>query len=130
MHLAAFGAGLLGDELHAEDASGNVLHLVQAFGELHSAPFAPAAGVDLRLDDVPAGAGVGGELFGGGYGLLGGIGGDAFLHADAVFFQDFLALVFVNVHKNGKGVVLATLTFGWGESTKQAGSSPIVVGMA
>ena len=104
MHFAAFRAGLLGDELHAEDVAGNFFHLLQVFGEFHSAPFAPTTRVNLRLDNVPAGTGIGGELLGGGHGLLGRVGHDAFLHAHAVFFQDFLALIFVNVHKNGKGV--------------------------
>jgi hypothetical protein len=68
--------------------------------------------VDLRLDDVPASAGFSSQFFGGGYGLLGRVGYDAFLDTDAVFFQDFLTLVFVNVHKNGKGVGYSSLTFG------------------
>ena len=101
VHEAAFGACLLGDKLHTDDVASNFPHLFQIFGQLHPTPFAAPASVDLGFDDVPAGTGIGSQLFGGGYGLLGRVGYDAFLHADAVFFQDFFALIFVNVHKNG-----------------------------
>ena len=51
-HLLAIGAGLVGDQLHAEDLTGQLASLFRRTGELHSAALAAAAGMDLRLDDA------------------------------------------------------------------------------
>jgi hypothetical protein len=47
----ALGAGLVGDELHAQDLGSSVAHLVGAAHELDAAALAAATGVDLGLDD-------------------------------------------------------------------------------
>ena len=99
---ATFGAGLLGHELHAQDLASDVFYLLQVFGELYSTAFAPAASMNLGLNDIPAGAGLLGEGFGGFYGFVGRVGSDAFLDAHAVFLQDFLALILVNIHLTGR----------------------------
>ncbi len=49
-HLLPAGAGLVRDELHAEDLAGALLHLVERVRELDAAALAAAARVDLRLD--------------------------------------------------------------------------------
>ena len=91
----------MGYELHPQYLAGDVLDLLQVFGELHPAAFAPAAGMNLGLDNVPARAGLLAQLLGGGYGFLGRVGREAFLHAHAVLFENFLALILVNVHRRG-----------------------------
>ena len=50
--LLALGAGLVRDELHAEDLLGELARFGgAALGDLDAAAFAATAGVDLRLDD-------------------------------------------------------------------------------
>ena len=41
----------MGDQRHAEDLRGEVVHLLQGLRHLDAAALAAAAGVDLRLDD-------------------------------------------------------------------------------
>ncbi len=53
-HELPFGAGLMGDELHAEDLAGQLASFLGRLGELDAAPLAAPAGVDLGLDDAPA----------------------------------------------------------------------------
>ena len=48
---AAAGAGLHGDEIHAEHVAGDVGGFVGRARELYAAAFAAAAGVNLRFDD-------------------------------------------------------------------------------
>src|SRR6185503_10994920 len=43
--------GLVCDQLHAEDLPGQFAHGVDRLAELDAAALAPAAGMDLRLDD-------------------------------------------------------------------------------
>ncbi len=50
-HFLAFRAGLVRDQLHAEDLVRVFAHLIQRLGNLDAAALAAAAGVDLRLDD-------------------------------------------------------------------------------
>ena len=50
-HLLALRAGLVGDELHAEDLAGERRDLGFRARQLDAAALAAAAGVDLRLDD-------------------------------------------------------------------------------
>ena len=57
----ALRAGLVRDELHAEDLLGVLLGLVDGPRDLHAAALAAAAGVNLRLDD-DAGRAIGEEL--------------------------------------------------------------------
>ena len=51
LDLLALGAGLVRDELHAEDGARLALRVDEALGDLDAAALAAAAGVDLRLDD-------------------------------------------------------------------------------
>ena len=46
----AFGAGLGGDQGHAQDLVRGALHLIRGGRDLDAAAFAPAAGMDLGLD--------------------------------------------------------------------------------
>ena len=48
---AAFGAGLMRDERHADHRRSRALGLVGRLRQLDAAAFAAAAGVNLRLDD-------------------------------------------------------------------------------
>ena len=65
-HLLPAGAGLVGDELHAEDLAREIAHLVDRARELDAAALAAAAGMDLRLDDPHRAA----ERLRGGNGLV------------------------------------------------------------
>ena len=98
---AAFGAGLVGDEGHAEDAGGDGFGLGGGGGELDAAALAAAAGVDLGLDDDG-----GTDFFGDGAGLSSGGGDAAARDGDAVAREDLLGLVFVDFH--GVGVVVGS----------------------
>src|SRR5690606_7016874 len=49
-NLLAFGAGLVRDQLHAQNLAGQGPDFVEGLGDLHAAALAPPAGVDLRLD--------------------------------------------------------------------------------
>ena len=91
---AAFGAGLVRDQRHADDGLGELLGLVGRLGELDAAALAAAAGVDLRLDDDGAAAEALGDLRG-----LGGVERDlAARHGDAVPREDLLGLILVDFH--------------------------------
>ena len=102
------GAGLVGDELHAEDGFGGRVGGLEIPGELDAAAFAAAASVDLRFDDNYLVAGRE-EGFGGGIGLL--ERGDhlAVGYGHTVSAQDFLGLVLVNLHgRSFRGQICGT----------------------
>jgi hypothetical protein len=70
-HLLPLGAGLLGDQLHAQDLAGQVDGLPgAALGDLDAAALAAAAGVDLRLDHDHGNPRLGDEALGDGTDLL------------------------------------------------------------
>ena len=93
-HLLAFGAGLVRLQLHAEDLAGQLLQVVHRARELDAAALAAAAGVDLGLDDPDAAA----EFLSGFHRLLHRERGVAARHGHAELAQEFLALVFVDLH--------------------------------
>ena len=95
--------GLVGDEHLPEHLAGDLLGFLGVLDEMHAAlepvlerPLAPAAGVDLRLDDEFAA-----DLAGDGGGFLRRVGDLARRRGDAVFLEEFLGLVFVDVHVRG-----------------------------
>ena len=94
-HFLAQRAGLVRDQLHAQDLAGQRLDLVDRAGQLDAAALAAATGVDLGLDDPDRAA----ELLGGFHRLLHGEGRDAARHRHTEVAQDFLALVLVNLHE-------------------------------
>ena len=93
-HLLAFRAGLMGDELHAQDGAGVGLDLVQRLGHLDTAALAAATGVDLRLHDPDRPA----QALRNGQGFVNRKRRLAARYGHAVTPEDFLALVFVNLH--------------------------------
>src|SRR5688572_20076265 len=94
LHQLALGAGLVGDEGHADHALGVVAHLVQRLRDLDAAALAPAAGVDLRLYDPDVAA----QLLGRLDRLVGGIGNLPRKDADAEFGEQSLRLILVDIH--------------------------------
>src|SRR5690606_33946241 len=72
-----------------------LLDVVDALGHLHAAALATATGVDLGLDH-PHGAA---ELLGCFHGFLHRESGNAARNGHTKIAQDFLALVFVNLHE-------------------------------
>jgi hypothetical protein len=84
-------------ELHAQDLAGHALDVVDGLGHLDAAALAAATGVDLGLDHPHRAA----ELLGGFHGLLHRECGNAARHGHTKLAQDFLALVFVNLHVRG-----------------------------
>ncbi len=103
--LFALGARLMRHQHFAQKIFGNRPHVLNRLGQSHTALFAAlhlslaaTTGVNLRLDHVPLGTRLLAEVAGHFHGLVGRIGHDAFLNADAEFFKNALALVFVNIH--------------------------------
>ncbi len=92
---AAFGAGLVGDESHAEHARRFRLHVFDGLHHLDAAALAAAARVNLRLDHpYRAGKGLGGlDRFGDAEGR------EALRHGHAEPLQHFFRLIFVDVHE-------------------------------
>jgi hypothetical protein len=106
-HFLTAGAGLVRDELHAEDLLGERSRVGRAaFGHLDAAAFASAAGVDLRFDDGDGRARLGLELLGGGLRLVDGERRDALGDGDAVAGEDLLALVLVDLHEGREAITL------------------------
>ena len=102
LHLAAGGAGLDGHQRVAEHLLRVIERLGLGSGDFHAAletvgkgALAAPAGVDLRFyDNEPLGkSGEGRREIGGGAGR------HALRHGDAMFFQQGLGLVFVDVHR-------------------------------
>ncbi len=103
LHLAALGAGLLGDEHAAEHLGGfggrfrrrlHEPHAALAAGIVLEAAGAAPAGVDLRLHHIDRAGERGGDLLG----LLRRVGDAALRHRDAEFLKERLRLVLVNIH--------------------------------
>ena len=82
-------------------------HFLDALGQPHAAlgigaellelALAAAAGVDLRLDHIERS----GQRLGGGHRFLDSQGGDALGNGDAELGEEFLGLVFMDVHGSG-----------------------------
>jgi len=97
LHLLALRAGLVGDELHAEDVLDVQVGVFAVAGDFDAAAFAAASGVNLRLDDDARGA-LGKQFAGYSRGFFRRVGHFAPGHGNAVFCQDFLCLILVNFH--------------------------------
>src|SRR6185437_7321703 len=101
-HLLAFGAGLVRLQLHAEDLAGEACDVFERPGDLDAAALAAAAGMDLRLDDPDRAA----EPLRGLRGFTDAESGIAARHGNAEAGKDFLALVFVDLHREAVGSLL------------------------
>jgi hypothetical protein len=93
-HFLSFRPGLVRFQLHAEDRVRVAAHLFAGLGDLDAAALAAAAGVDLRLHDPHLAA----ELVGRFHGLLDAEARDSARCRDTEFAEDFLRLVFVDLH--------------------------------
>ena len=93
LHQLALGAGLVRDQGHAEDFARQFQGFPGIAGDLDSAAFAAAAGVDLRLDHHAAA-----QPLGRGLRLLDGECHFAARHRDVVLGQDILGLILVDFH--------------------------------
>ena len=91
----ALGAGLVGDQVHADHLLGGIGHVLDGLDHLDAAALAAAAGMDLGLHDPDAAA----QLLGDFFGFLRGVGDAAFGHGDAKFGEQAFGLIFVNVHR-------------------------------
>ena len=91
---ATFGAGLMGDEGHAENLLGIGANFIDRLGDLDTATLAAAAGVNLRLDHPHLAA----QRFRRLYRLIDGETRHTARGGDAVLAQDFLALIFMDIH--------------------------------
>ena len=97
-HLLAFGAGLMRLQLHAEDLAGVLRDVVQRLGDLDAAALAAPSGMDLRLDDPDRAA----EFLGRFRRLADAEGRVTAGHRNAEAGENFLALVFVNLHRRNR----------------------------
>ena len=95
-HLLAFGAGLVGLELHAQDLGGQFLDLLDRLGDLDATALATATGVNLGLHNPNRAA----QFLGGFHRLLHRERRNATRHRHTKLTQDFLALVLVNLHED------------------------------
>ena len=91
--LAAFGAGLLGDQLHASHGLEQLRGLVGVRGELHATALAAPAGVDLGLDDAGAA-----EALRDHAGLFGVLGHLPIGRGHLVLPKQLFGLIFMDVH--------------------------------
>jgi hypothetical protein len=91
---AAAGAGLHGDEIHAEHGAGDFGGFVGGMRELDATGFASAAGVDLRFDDDDGSA----KALGGGAGFFLAESDFAAGSRDAIASENRFRLIFVNLH--------------------------------
>ena len=98
LHLLALRAGLVRDELHAEDLLGVLLGLGDVLGDLDAAAFAAAAGVDLRLDDDAFGA-AGEERLATSSASSSVFATSPARHGNAVLRKDVLCLILVDFHR-------------------------------
>ncbi len=98
--LLAQRAGLVRDQLHAENFSGQLADFVHRAGQLDTTTLAAAARMDLRLDDPHRAT----ELLRGFHRLLDSECSNAAGHRHTKFAQDLLALVFVNLHEVSLGM--------------------------
>ena len=99
---AAFGAGLVRDEGHADHVSRELDGLVRALRQLDAAALAAAARMNLRLDDDHRAAEALGDLAG-----FGGVGRDfAARHGHAVARQNRFCLILVDFHDGRKLLML------------------------
>src|SRR5262249_46961451 len=91
----AAGAGLNGDQVHAQHVAGDFSGFVGGVGQLYAAGFAAAAGMDLRLhnDDITLKSG--GSLAG----FFLGESDFAARRGDSVTRQDRFRLILVNLHR-------------------------------
>jgi hypothetical protein len=101
-HLLAFWAGLVRDELHAEDARCVRLHLVERTCQLDATALAAPPGMDLRLDDPHRAA----QRPGCRHRLVDRQTRHAARDRHAVLLEDFLALVLVDLHRDSPCSVL------------------------
>ena len=95
-HFLALRAGLVRNQLHAQDLGGKLAHLVDRPRKLHAAALAPAARVNLGFHD-PYGAA---ELLGCNDSLFDRKRGNATRNDHAKLPEQFLALVLMDFHGN------------------------------
>ena len=93
-YLLAGRAGLVGDELHAEDFGRTLLDLVDRARQLHAAALAAPTGVNLGLHDPDRAA----ERLCRLDRVVDAERGNSARHRHAEATKDFLALVFVDLH--------------------------------
>ena len=94
-HLLAFGAGLVGNQLHAQNFFGARFDFVNRFGHLDATALATSAGMDLGLDDPDRSA----QFLRSLNRFLHGKRCDPARHGHAEFAQNIFALVFVDFHR-------------------------------
>ncbi len=102
-HDAAFGAGLMRDQLHAQHLAGEIGGLVHRLGDLHAAAFAAASGVDLRLHHDSGCAGTQ-QLFGDRFGFLARAGHRSARNCHTIFLENCFCLVLMNFHNDDSSV--------------------------
>ena len=103
LHQSPRRPGLGSDHVAADQLVGVVPDLVDGPGHLDAAALAAPAGMDLRLDHPALAA----EFLGRGRGVVHGVRDPAFRYPHAVFPQQFLGLVFVDVQRDDPGSKLA-----------------------
>ena len=84
----------MGDKCHAKNFGCDITHLVDGLGHLDATALAPTASVNLRFNDPNLAA----KRLRCLDRLIDGETGNAAWCRNAVFAQDFLALIFVNIH--------------------------------
>ena len=120
-HLLAFGPGLVGHQLHAQNIGRTGLHVINRLGHFHATAFAAATRVDLRLDDPNRAT----QFLRRFDGFLHSESRDAAGHRNAELAQEFLALVFVDFHELGLSGEFLGNNLGAHKSVCAAGINPL-----
>jgi hypothetical protein len=104
LHLLTLRAGLVGDQLHAENVLGVLFCLIDVLRDLYAATLAASAGVDLRLHH-DAGRAAGKEAFANFNCFVESVGDLTPGNGHAVLRKNVFCLIFVNFHKESVCVI-------------------------
>ena len=94
MNRAAFGAGLVGDQIHAKNLFGNVMNIFGSPSQFDAATFAASASVNLRFDDYGQA-----QFFRRCFSFGDSARHNAARHFDIETAQQFFPLILMNLHK-------------------------------
>src|SRR5262249_31583478 len=93
LNFASFRAGLMGDQLHAQDPAREIFSLFRSPGQLYSAAFAASTRMYLRFDDDGKT-----EFLDHGAGFLGGSNDLSARNFHSIFGQQSFGLILMNFH--------------------------------
>ncbi len=97
--MRAFGAGLMRDQRHAQHLGSQLTGLLNRLGDFDASTFAATSGVNLCLDDDPAGSRIE-QILGRGFRRIAAFRHLAARNRNTILLQDCLALILMNFHND------------------------------